>query len=215
MSILKKLILILSAVFCTAGVHATVIIDTVSAGFQCNAAGTTCFDLRVVSDDNFDSISWHTAGDNAVVLGGNLATPENIEENEILLALLAAASINPWGNVQFGGISVGGWIGVFNNGDWVNLDGADSLASVNNMYPWYNTEPNGPLPTDAFVGFVRVTEPNSFNLAAGVGWADLKDFDSFFRTPSFFVETNVPEPDTLALLGLGLASLCFSRRKKV
>ena len=82
--LLRCLVAVVTLIGAAAASADLILINSETAGIQCTA--TTCFELRVIDDPNFNAISWDTARFNAADLGGTLATPETTPENDILLA---------------------------------------------------------------------------------------------------------------------------------
>lgn len=213
-------ILLFAGIGLSASPASALILGSVGVGSKC--VGNTCFELRVIKDQRFSITSWGSAAETAKSLGGALATPDSKAENQVLIDLLHGAPVawsNPSGG-SFPGFRLGGWIGVrWNGANWINDPDGDGVGSValgdgqaKGEYPWAFTEPNG----QSYVAFIEnVFNRNTGSPIGNLGWTDLNNAETFAGgVPSFFVETQIPEPATTLLLATGFAGMVFARRRK-
>ncbi len=69
--------------------------------------------------------------------------------------------------------------------------------------------------SDELAGFVNLTGYNVSSVPEGPGFLNITDAMHNVETSvQIFVRSEIPEPSSLALLGLGFALLSFSRRRK-
>jgi len=127
---------------------------------------------------------------------GYLATVTSEAENDFLYALLLAAEGD------------GGWLGgtdeeTEGSFKWADGPEAGQLFSYTN---WAPLEPNECCQGEDYVHLTTIN--------AG-GWNDLAADNLTYFLTGYFVEYNaVPEPGTLALLGIGLFGMVLARRRK-
>jgi hypothetical protein len=96
----------------------------------------------------------------------------------------------------------GDWYWATGEGAYSEWDGTALPGIYTN---WHGGHPDN-VASELYMGFL-------VTLSDGItGW-DNHTGDGSQGIRSFVVETRVPEPSTLALLSLGLAGLCFARRK--
>jgi hypothetical protein len=121
-----------------------------------------------------------------------------------------------------------------NNGEGVNINGCGDIFVIDqdalNFSFFYDTDgPGGDPEQEYFISFVELTGglnplPDAACAAVGVannclGFRTAEAADTTFQFGSLItterVTVNVPEPGMLGLLGLGLAALGFSQRRKI
>lgn len=140
-------------------------------------------------------------------MGGYLATVISAEESSFLSSLSTATA-------YIGGSDVA------DEGVWIWVDGPEAGQVFWNGGP---ASSGGSAPAGAFANWFP-NEPNNLgnedfiNMSLGSGqWNDAHDFGGF--TTGYFVEfnaasTDIPEPTTLAALGLGLLGMGILRRRR-
>ena len=145
--------------------------------------------------------TWTSSQAEAVTLGGNLATVNNAAENTWIVSTFS----------NFGGIPRGLWIGLtdaVSEGTFVWASG-EPVVYTN----WARGEPNN---NGGIEDWAEILYPND---TAGrfPHWNDAPDVvNPFAAVTNGVVEVNrlVPEPSGLMLFGLGVAALCFYRRRR-
>jgi len=145
-----------------------------------------------------DGITWSNANSAATAMGGYLATITSAAENTFVYSLVDADIY--WTNID-GVDTAGPWLGGFDSGGWKWVTGEP--FSYTNWYPGdpnYRMDPPYTYPQDALVMYgsgptIAYRSPM---------WDD--DWHSNPHEVSYVVEF-VPEPSSLALLGIGAISL--------
>jgi hypothetical protein len=140
-------------------------------------------------------LTWGEAKQAAEDLGGHLATITSAAENDFIVAELGIG-LNPY------------WLGGFQQAgsgepavDWQWVTG-EAFSFTN----WANGEPNNLNNEDAL----------AFAFWSGATAGQWNDAPTAFlySNGGFVVEYEVPEPGTLALLGLGLIGAGLTRRRR-
>lgn len=142
-------------------------------------------------------LTWEEAKALAESMGGHLATIGGADENSFIAGLVA----------EFGGDPQRFWLGGFQTDPGAELcEPADCWAWVTGepwTYDnWYAGEPNnGVGGTQHYLHYWPFS-----------GYFD--DMENRYLMSGFVIEYSVPEPGTLALLGLGLFAIGFARRRR-
>jgi hypothetical protein len=158
---------------------------------------------EVVSSPGIDWLSAEAAAEALSYLGaqGHLATITSFEEDEFLDGLRGGLSELWVGGFQSPITTVGSG----DNWMWVNGEGAFPGDNLGPVYAnWLVGEPND------FYGLAS-EQYLAIGLGGAFGW---NDEGAIGNISGYVVEYNVPEPGTLSLVGLGLASLAARRRRK-
>ena len=136
---------------------------------------------------------------------GRLATITSQEENDFITgSVLPVQYYGFWiGGKQTGGIEPsGGW-------EWIT---GEPWSFTN----WDNAEPNNAALNEDFLQIYSnwVGEPLPGRRLPGT-WNDIPDYASFFSSGYVIEFAAVPEPNTLALVGLGIVALFIRRRRGI
>ncbi|NOS70246.1 MAG: PEP-CTERM sorting domain-containing protein [Verrucomicrobia bacterium] len=134
---------------------------------------------------------------------GRLATITSQEENDFI-----THSVLP---IQYYGFWIGGMqtSGTEPSGGWEWITG-EPWSFTN----WDNAEPNDAAPNEDLLQIYSnwVGDPLPGRRLPGT-WNDIPDYESYFSSGYVIEFPAVPEPDTLALVGMGIVTLFFRRRQ--
>jgi hypothetical protein len=157
-----------------------------------------------------DGITWTDANNAATASGGYLASITSAEENAFVYSLITDRKY--WTDLSIGDDSQGPWIGGYRD----NSDGQWKWTSGETFSytSWYSAQPDsyGDDYTQRICFDVGGANTSSC-------WCDHPDASctGYERPRAYIVESAVPEPSTLVLLGVGVASLLgfvrYRRRK--
>jgi hypothetical protein len=162
-----------------------------------------------------DGITWAAANTAAQAkshagVSGHLATITSLAEDTFLFNNSTLASgLNTSGDFADSQLWVGGFqpAGSTEPGGgwtWVNGEGGFPGNNAGPVYAnWLGGEPNN---VGGGEGHLAI------DLRANFGWNDEGNLGGIW---GYVVEYDVPEPTTLALLGLGLAGIGFTRRRRL
>ena len=196
------------------GVAAVVLVMTVPAmgGWMQWTEGTDANGhfYQVVSAP--EGISWMDARVAAVSLGGDLATITSLSENEFVFDLVNDQSY--W-VLSGGGTQYGPWLGGYQTPHFpvgTQDPAADWHWVTGEPWDYENWNPGEPDDSSGF-------EEDRLHYGSGTTqlrstWTDDIDAPFINRPIAFVMESSVPEPSTIALLGLGSVGLLLVRRRR-